>query len=144
MVLKRELKVAPDTDLGNGKMKKVCLLIFAAVLMMTGCTKVKTNKLEGFWSTEPSEYYYGKNRYVMEFINSNTLCIYPGVIDSDVILSNLTPKPLPGHSGWYYTQTIMRTYVFEDNKIITSSGIIYTYMDGKIYPDGEGDPLSRW
>lgn len=131
--------------------------MFVVVLMMTGCTKIKTNKLQGFWAT-PSEYsepwhssYSGTYipgyhyRWVIEFINSNTLYIYDGVHDiNESFVQGGTVTPLSGHSGWYWEDRITCTYVFEDNKVITSKGIIYTYMDGKLYEDGSSLVYSPW
>ena len=160
-VLKRKLKVAPDTDLGNGKMKKVCLLIFAAVLMMTGCTKEKTNNLQGFWAT-PSEYfesgytYYGNEYYpsyhwrydVLEIVNNNTIVFYGSVIDSKLAFEaqySTQGYPLPEHSGWYYNgKKGVGSYILRDNKIITSDGTIFTYLDGKLYGGGCSDGWSKW
>ena len=123
--------------------------MFAVALMMTGCTKIKTNKLLGLWSSEPYwESYWGWNTrtIVYNFINSNTVVEYSNVADKyyDDSWPHIT-TPIPGHSGWYrqgeYDATW--TYVFEDNKVILSNGTIFTYMDGKLYKDG-GAILSPW
>ena len=145
-------------------MKKVCLLMFLAVMMMTGCTKVKTNKLQGFWSDSPQHVesgytYYGHEYYpsfnvrhnVIYFINSNTLTrSYSGTMDNSLAFEvqyshNCSATPVPNHSGWYTGGNIITyTYVFEDNKVIVSDGSIYTYMDGKLYEDGSSTVLSPW
>lgn len=135
--------------------------MFAAVLMMTGCTKIKTNKLQGTWSSAPEYYesgytHYGNEWYpsyharfwVLEFVNSNTLYDYHCVYDDRTALEVDTncdaTISMPGHSGWYYDRRTPYTYVFEDNKVILSNGNIYTYMDGKLYKDGTSTVLSPW
>lgn len=135
--------------------------MFVAVLMMTGCTKIKTNKLQGTWSSNSewveafythygNDYcpsHYGRN-WVIEFVNDNTLYTYHYVCDNQTSLMVNTHSdqaiPMSGHSGWYYDYRTPYTYVFEDNKVIVSNGSIYTYMDGKLYEDGTSIVLSPW
>ena len=114
------------------------------------------------WSTPPgyteSGYtYYGHEYYpshhtrhdVMDFINSNTVNLYFSAVDSkralEVAFNGSRPTEVPGHSGWYYDSSRAKTYtyVFEDNKAILSNGWILTYMDGKLYKDGDG-PGTQW
>lgn len=132
------------------KMKKIYFAVmFTAVLMMTGCTKIKTNKLQGFWSVK-AEYnsYWGgyvRSDKVYEFVNSNTVFQYVNVSDgcySDE--PGYDDTPMPKHSGWYYGWTKTWTYVFENDKVILSDGTIFTYMDDKLYKDGSSDVLYPW
>ena len=122
--------------------------MFAAVLMMTGCSKIKTNKLIGWWSCEPYQYGLSSNSYlgrpyVYEFINSNTVVSYGTVRDKIKVGSVETP--VPNHPGWYYPNKRTWTYLFEDNKVIIYIGDepkIYTFMDDKLYYGSE--VLERW
>ena len=132
--------------------------MFAAILTISGCTKISTNKLQGTWSSEPvyweSGYtHYGHEWYpsyherlVLEFVNSNTLYFYGLIIDDKRVYEvyDIDANPMPGHSGWYYESRTPYTYVFEDNKVIVSNGNIYTYMDGKLYEDGSTWVYSPW
>lgn len=136
-------------------------MIFVAVLMMTGCTKVKTNKLQGIWSTPPEYHeagtshwgdYYPSHHFrhnTIEFVNSNTLYFLGLAVDDPstvgTIYNSNNCTPFPNHSGWYYLgNKSPYTYVFENNKVIVSNGSIYTYMDGKLYKEGSSEALSPW
>lgn len=125
--------------------------------MLSGCTKEKTNKLQGFWSLPPlyiescyvdGEYHpsYHQCYDVLEFANSNTLFHYYGVFDSKWPLEVVSHDAysVPEHSGWWYSFKIPYTYAFEDNKVIVSNGEIYTYMGGILYLDGCSDAYSPW
>lgn len=121
--------------------------MFVAVMMMTGCTKVKTNKLLGFWyAPEYSSFWggYACSDNVYEFTNSNTVFQYVNVSDGCYIDDGSNDTPVPNHSGWYYGWKKTWTYVFEDEKVILSDGTIFTYMDGKLYKDGSSTVLSPW
>lgn len=127
--------------------------MFTAVLLMTGCQKISANKLEGLWSSEPrwnSRYEHNQRLNVYYFINSNTVVEYVNVTDrmypEDEPFLPTIETPISGHSGWYRSGYMDRTwtYVFEDNKVILSSGTIFTYMDGKLYKDGSSAVLERW
>ena len=123
--------------------------MFVTVMMMTGCTKIKTNKLQGFWSVTPeySSYWggYACSDNVYEFTNSNTVFQYVNVSDGCYSYKpGYNDTPVPNHSGWYYGSKKTWTYVFEDDKVILSDGTIFTYMDGKLYKDGSSIVLSSW
>ena len=150
-------------------MKKVYLVLFAAVMLITGCqknegtnTNANTNKLQGTWSSN-SEWvdafytHYGNNycpshncrNWVVEFVDDNTLYNYHCVCDNQTSLMVNTncdnAIPMPGHSGWYYDYRTLYTYVFQENKVFLTNGTIYTYLNGKLYEDGYSDVvLSPW
>lgn len=138
-------------------MKKVYLIIlFAAVLMISGCKKSEStsnesNSLKGMWSSEPRTagwlYDYSSNPlirdYVIEFLNENTAKSYGSAINithPDLVAT----KSVPGHSGWYYEGAINRTYVFTNNKVVMSNGDVFSYINGKLYKDNSSAVLSRW
>lgn len=150
-------------------MKKLYLLLFAAVMLITGCqknegtnTNANTSILQGTWSSN-SEWvdafytHYGNNycpshncrNWVVEFVDDNTLYNYHCVCDNQTSLMVNTDCdnaiPMPGHSGWYYDYRTLYTYVFQENKVFLTNGTIYTYLNGKLYEDGYSDVvLSPW
>lgn len=138
-------------------MKKVYLIVmFAAVLIMSGCKKSETtsndsNNLKGMWSSEPrtagwlSD--YSSNPLirddVFEFLNENTVKSYGSAVNMthpDLVSS----MSMPGHSGWYYEFARNYTYVFTNNKVVLSNGDVFSYIGGKLYKENSSSVLSRW
>ena len=135
-------------------MKKLLFVLFALAILLTGCKKNNesssisnnTNPLIGLWSVAPeySEYYHGYERffYVFDFVNDNTAIEYVNVNDGS--WDGWCEHSMPNHTGWYYERTKTCTYVFTDNKVIFTDGLIFTYMNNKLYEEGSSIFLSRW
>lgn len=135
--------------------------MFTVLLLLTSCkknstdeTSISENELQGLWSSESywnSFWNDNQREDVYNFINSNTAIEYVNVVDKKYPPGNeehapTIDTPVPGHSGWYRSGDKDRTwtYVYEDNKVILSNGMIFTYMDGKLYKEGSSVVLLPW
>ena len=146
-------------------MKKLVIMMFAALMLLSGCSKSSsstgsavsggnqnTNPIVGTWS-KPAYSYQNMMRRdeVWYFMNENTAtklgtCYdqpYTFYFNGSPIFSIETP--VPTKSGWYHKgDNVILTYLYEDNKVGLTDGTIFTYMDGKLYKDNSNILLEKW
>lgn len=145
-------------------MKKLIIIVFAAMFLITGCKKdsnsassgnnSNANPIVGTWS-KPAYSYEGKMRRdeAYYFMNENTVTKLGVCYNQPYVMYwNGSPllsfeTPVPTHQGWYYKgDDVMVTYAFDEveNKIWMTDGTIFTFMNGKLYKDNSNIVLEKW